>query len=82
MIDSLKYAKLPLDIKRSLNLVSLESGTYDQIVAYFESELEFSSMENVVELSIPTLTAVTPNGNPKKLNRLKLYAFTVKNLAT
>ena len=36
MIDSLRYAKLPPHLKRSLNLAYLENGTYDQIVAHLE----------------------------------------------
>ena len=42
MIDSLLYAKLPPHLKRSLNLAYLENGTYDQIVAYLERQLELS----------------------------------------
>ena len=40
MIDSLLYAKLPPHLKRSLNLAYLENGTYDQILAHLERELE------------------------------------------
>ena len=36
MIDSLLYAKLPPQLKRSLNLAYLENGIYDQIVAHLE----------------------------------------------
>ena len=43
-IDSLLYAKLPPHLKRSLNLAYLENGTYDQIVAYLERELELSGL--------------------------------------
>ena len=46
MIDSLLYAKLPPQLKRSLNLAYLENGTYDQIVAHPERKLEFSVLEN------------------------------------
>ena len=54
MINSLIYAKLPPNLKRSLNLAYLENGTYDQFVAYLERELELSGVENDGELSIPT----------------------------
>ena len=37
MIDSLLYAKLPPHLKWSLNLVYLENGTYNQIVAHLEN---------------------------------------------
>ena len=66
MIDSLLYAKLPPHLKRSLNLASLENGTYDQIVAHLEKELELSGLENDGELTIPTMTAVPPNENQQK----------------
>ena len=65
MIDSLLYAKLPPHLKRSLNLAYLEKGTYDQIVAHLERELELSGLENDGELAIPTMTAVPPNDNQK-----------------
>ena len=61
MIDSLLYAKLPPHLKRSLNLAYLENGTYDQIVAHLERELELSGSENDGELTIPTMTATPPN---------------------
>ena len=60
-IDSLLYAKLLPDLKRSLNLAYLENGTYDQIVAYLERELKLSGLENDGELTVPTMTAVPPN---------------------
>ena len=65
MIDSLLYAKLPPHLKRSLNLAYLEKGTYDQIVAHLERELELSGLENDGELTLPTMTAVPPNDNQK-----------------
>ena len=36
MIDSLLYAKLPPNLKRSRNLAYLKNGTYDQSVAHLE----------------------------------------------
>ena len=63
MIDSLLYAKLRPRLKRSLNLAYPENGTYDQIVACLERELELSGLENDGELTLPTTTAVPPNEN-------------------
>ena len=63
MIDSLLYAKLPPHLKLSLNLAYLENGTYDQLVAHLERELELSGLENDGELTIPTMTAVPANDN-------------------
>ena len=82
MIDSLLYEKLPPHLKRSLNFAYLENGTYDQIVAHLERELELSGSENDGELTIPTMTAVPPNDNQKKLNKQKSYAIIAKSQAT
>ena len=71
MIDSLLYAKLPPNLKRSLNLAYLENGTYDQIVTHLERELELSGLENDGELTIPTMTAVPPNDNQQNTEQTK-----------
>ena len=71
MIDNLLYATLPPHLKRSLNLAYLENGTYDQIVAYLEREIELSGLENDGELTIPTMTAVPPNDNQKNTGQTK-----------
>ena len=63
MIDSLLYAKLLPHLKGSLNLAYLENGTYDQIVAHLERELELSDLEKDGERSIATMTVVRPNDN-------------------
>ena len=60
MIDNLLSAKLPPHLKRSPNLAYLENGTYDQIVAYLERQLELSGLENDGDLKIPTMTAAHP----------------------
>ena len=78
MIDSLLYAKLPPHLKRSLNLVYLENGTYDQIVAHLERELELSGLENDGELTIPTMTAVPPNDNQQKTEQAKIVCHYCK----
>ena len=66
MIDNLLYAKLPSQLKRSLNLTYLAIGTYDQTVAHFEKKVELSGLKNDGELSVLTMTAVAPNNNPQK----------------
>ena len=71
MIHSLLFAKLPPHLKRSLNLAYLENGTYDQIVAHLERELELSGLKNDGELTIPTMTAVLPNYNQQKTEQAK-----------
>ena len=82
MIDSLLYAKLPPRLKLSLNLAYLENGTYDQIVAHLEKELELNGLENDGELTIPTMTAVPPNDSQQNTEQKKWYAIIAKSQAT
>ena len=72
MIDSLLYAKLPPHLKRSPNLAYPENGTYDQIVAHLEKELELSGLENDGELTVPTMTAVPPKDNQHNTEQAKI----------
>ena len=72
MIDSLLYAKLPPHLKRSLNLAYLENGTYDQIVAQLERELELSGLQIDGELTKPTTTALLPNENQQNTEQIKV----------
>ena len=78
MIDSLLYAKLPPLLKRSLNLAYLENGTYYQIVAHLEKELELSGLENDGELTIPTMIAVPPNENQQNTEQTKIVCHYCK----
>ena len=78
MIDSLLNAKLPPHLKRSLNLAYLENGTYDQIVAHLEKELELSGLENDGELTIATMTAVPPNDNQQNTEQTKIVCHYCK----
>ena len=71
-IDSLLYAKLPTYLKRSLNLAYLEKGTYDQLVAHVERELELSGLENDGEMTIPIMTAVPPTHNQQNTEKAKI----------
>ena len=72
MIDNLLYAKLPPHLKPSLNLAYLENGTYDQIDAHLERELELSGLVNDGALTIPTKTAVPPNDNQQNTEQTKV----------
>ena len=78
MIDSLLYANLPPHLKRSLNLAYLEDGTYDQIFAHLERELELSGLDNDGELTIPTMSAVPPNDNQQKTEQTKVVCHYCK----
>ena len=57
MIDSLLYAKLPPKLKRSVNMARLENGSYDEIVAHLERELELNAFEESDDLPMATMTS-------------------------
>ena len=56
-IDSLLYAKLPPKLKRSVNMARLANGSYDEIVAHLERELELNALEE----SLTTKTKTVPS---------------------
>ena len=65
MIESFLYAKMPPHLKRSNNLAYHENGTFDQIVAHLERELELSAMESDEKRPIPTMTKTVARDNKK-----------------
>ena len=64
MIDSLLYAKLPPKLKRSVNMARLENGSYDEIVAHLERELELNALEESDDLPMATMTSSTKSKTP------------------
>ena len=72
MIDNLLYAKLPTHLKPSLSLRYPENGTYDQIVAHLERELELNGLEIDGGLTIPTIAAVPPIDNQQNTEQTKI----------
>ena len=57
IIDSLLYAKLPPKQKRSVNMARLENGSYDEIVAHLERELELNALEESDDLPMASMTS-------------------------
>ena len=57
MIDSLLYAKVPPKLKRSVYMARLENGTYVEIVAHLERELELNALEESDDLPIATMAS-------------------------
>ena len=57
MIDSLLYAKLPPKLKRSVKMARLENGSYDEIVAHLERELELNALEESEDLPMTSMTS-------------------------
>ena len=63
MIDSLLYAKLPPKLKRSVNVARLENGTYEEIVAHLERELELNALEESDDLPMATMASASTSHN-------------------
>ena len=55
MIDSLLYAKLPPNLKQSINNAYLENGTYEQIIKHLEREMELNGMVTSDDLPVTTI---------------------------
>ena len=56
IIEQLIYAKLPPNLRKSINQAHLENGTYEQIVTHLERELELNCLENPDETQVNTVT--------------------------
>ena len=63
IIEQFIYAKMPPDLKKSINQAHLENGTYEQIVTHLEMELELKSLEAADELQINTVSQQLTNAN-------------------
>ena len=61
MTDSLLYAKLPPKLKRSVNMARLENGTYEEIVAHLERELDLNALEESDDLPMATMASASTN---------------------
>ena len=66
IIEKFIYAKMPPHLKKSINQVPLENGTYEQIVTHPEMELQQNSLETPDELQINTVNHKTANANADK----------------
>ena len=71
MIDSLIYAKLPPKLKRSVNMARLENGTYEEIVAHLERELELNALEESDDLPMATMASASTNQTNLLSNGIK-----------
>ena len=65
IIDQFIYAKMPPQLKKSINQAHLENGTYEQIVTHLGRELELNSLEYPDETQMNTVTHNQQSeGNP------------------
>ena len=56
IIDQFIYAKMPPQLKKSIDQAQLENGTYEQIVTRLERELELNSLEYLAETQMNSVT--------------------------
>ena len=63
IIEQFIYAKMPPDLKKSINQAHLENGTYEQIVTHLERELELNGLEASDELQMNTVSQQLANAN-------------------
>ena len=63
MIDSLLYAKLPPNLKRSVNMARLKNATYE-IVTHLERELELNCLEDGDDIPVPTMSSAATATRP------------------
>ena len=65
IIEQFIYARMPPQLKKSINQAHLENGTYEQIVTHLEKELELNSLEYPDETQMNTVTHQQQiEGNP------------------
>ena len=57
------YAKMPPNLKKTINQAHLENGTYEQIVTHLERELELIGLEAPDELRINNVSQRPTNTN-------------------
>ena len=56
IIEQFIYAKMPPNLKKSINQAHLENGTYEQIVTHLEWELELNGLEAPDDLQVKTVS--------------------------
>ena len=61
IVEKFIYAKMPPHLMKSIKQAHLENGTYEQIVAHLERELELNGLEAPDELQINTVGHNTAN---------------------
>ena len=63
IIEQFIYAKMPPQLKKSINQAHLENGTYEQIVTHLERELELNGLEAPDEIPINNVSQQPTNTN-------------------
>ena len=63
IIEQLIYAKMLLHLKKSINQLHMENGTYEQIVTHLGKRLDLNVLEDLGKLQINTVSHNTANTN-------------------
>ena len=66
IIEQFIYSKMPPYLKKSINQAHLENGTYDQVLAHLERELELNGLEAPDVMPINNVTQQAPQKNADK----------------
>ena len=59
MTDSWLHAKLQPKLKRPVNNVRLENGTYEQIVAHLGQEIKFNALQESEDVPMAKMTSTS-----------------------
>ena len=66
IIEQFIHPKMPPQLRKSINQLHLENGTYEQVVSRLERELELNGLEAPDEMPINTVTQQPPQQNSEK----------------
>ena len=66
VIEQFIYAKMPLDLKKSINQAHLENDTYKQIVSHLKTELDLNGLEALDDIKVNTVTQQASQQNSEK----------------
>ena len=66
IIEHFIYAKMPPNLRKSINQAHLENGTYEQIVSHLQKDLELNGLQAPDEMPINTVTQQAPQQNSEK----------------
>ena len=66
IIEQFIYAKMPPQLKKTINQAHLENGTFEQMVSHLEWELELNGLEAPDEMPINTVTQQAPQQDSNK----------------
>ena len=69
MFDSFVYTKQPPELELLVNMARLENGSYDEVVAHLERQLELNALEESDDSPIATMKSSTSKPKTPLSNR-------------